>query len=165
MQPLTSRSSPAMAAAFGVFLSTALVASACLLVVGIWAIDASARLVMDRPEARWGASLLWVLLVTTPPFINHNRYSSLLATVVAWCFLRILPRDGAGGREPDGRSRAWVAGSAGALSGTVLYVLQPKGLFLVLVGMATLVIREFPGGPPSWRAGRRCAASRATRGR
>jgi hypothetical protein len=135
--------------------ASAIAASASLLLVGIWAFHASARLVIDVPRVRWGASLLWVLLIATPPFINHNTYSSLLATVVAWCLLRILPRRGADGGVAPARSNVWLAAVAGVLSGTTLYVLQPKGLALIGVGVVTLVVSDLLLNPRPGRSLRR----------
>ena len=111
---------------------TALLASQILLLVSLWAFYASSRRVIGHGVAGGAVSILWLLAATTPPFINHNSHSSFLATVFALTMLRLL----------QGGHRGHAA-MAGALAALTFFVLQPKGLALLGVGLLVLLARSY----------------------
>lgn len=122
----------------GASYAAALVASQVLLLLGIWAFHVCARMVIGARTPRIAVSALWILLATTPPFINHNTYSTYVATVVACCLLGLLGAD-AGAETAPPIPAAWLAAAAGVLTGVTFYFLQPKGAALFAVVLATLV--------------------------
>lgn len=111
-------------AAFGPSYASALAASQVLLLASLWAFHAIGNRIMVRKTPVVLASLLWLVLATLPPFINHNSFSSFLALGFAWCVLTAL----------SGRGR-WPAFGGGALAAATFFFLQPKGLALLGLGL------------------------------
>jgi hypothetical protein len=116
---------------------TAMLASWILLLVSLWAFhDLANRSIPHRGAAR-GASLVWLLAAASPPFVNHNSFSSFLA--VFFCLLILGTAGGEG--QPEGPvSKGWAAFLAGALASLTFFVLQPKGLVLLLLGLGSLLL-------------------------
>jgi hypothetical protein len=115
---------------------SALVASQLLLLVSIWAVHRTARLLIPDPRVCLAVSVVWILLATTPPFINHNSYGSFLATVFAYLLLSVDERRGGGS-----------AAAAGAVAALTFFFLQPKGAVLLAVGVVALTWRSWFGRP------------------
>lgn len=127
---------------FGARYFSALVASWVLLVAGLWAFVACLRRLTDSRVVHLIASMCWLFVVTTPPFINHNAYSSHLAVLFAYVLLRFLEQ----------RSVPRAA-AAGILAAGTFFVLQPKGVVLLLVGFAIVLWSLHTSDRPSTRGG------------
>lgn len=113
--------------------SVALIASQLLLLLSLWAFHATARLVIPGRPARIAASLIWLLLATTPPFINHNSYGSFLGTLLTFL---LLSGDSRGARW------RWTAFAAGVTAGLTFFFLQPKGGMLLAASILALALPE-----------------------
>lgn len=116
--------------------AAALVASQLLLLLSIWSVHQTARLLIPSRSVRLGTSLVWILLAATPPVINHNSYGSYLATVFAYFLL-----------SSDERRGRWTVPVAGAVAALTFFFLQPKGAVLLAVGVVALAARPKSGWP------------------
>ncbi|MBT8395705.1 MAG: glycosyltransferase family 39 protein [Gemmatimonadetes bacterium] len=112
---------------FGPSYWVALLASQTLLLMSIWAFFLCSRLLIEHRPTALATSAIWVLIATTPPFINHNSYSSFLASAFLLMMIRTL------------KTRRLIdAFLAGVLGGVTVFFLQPKGGILLIVGLVTL---------------------------
>lgn len=114
--------------AFGPHYAAALVSAQVLLVGSLLAFWGVGRSVVGTGAPLVAATVLWLVIATAPPFINHNSYSSFLATGFAYCMVVVL----------QGGTRRYAA-AAGGLAALTFFFLQPKGAALLAVGAVTLV--------------------------